>query len=366
MILKREQEDALSGRQGPPKRWAMEVLCRLADEHSSSRMVPVRSVHIPDWRANLGSEAWGHLASGVAVPTTANPGGPPNDRAAEERALLLEHLRPTRIYTCTCAPYLVGNHPPLGGVASWGGRAAGAFANSVLGVRSAQETFESAAAAAIIGATPERGLLIDENRRPSVAVTMNERIRNDHALLGLLVSGLVPGEVPLICGIAPGHDEAKRLAFSINHDGRMPLFRMSRNGPPPGLEQVELTSSAWADAVDAGEYDETDLVIMGCPHMSEQDINRWGRLMKGRGMPHAEAWFFTSRLCADKCPATSAVLKARGRLFTDMCPLTLISDLSQRSVACDSPGMATCLRRSGVKARYVAHRALQRILAPDR
>ena len=137
MILKREQEDALSGRQGPPKRWAMEVLCRLADEHSSSRMVPVRSVHIPDWRANLGSEAWGHLASGVAVPTTANPGGPPNDRAAEERALLLEHLRPTRIYTCTCAPYLVGNHPPLGGVASWGGRAAGAFANSGLGVRSA-------------------------------------------------------------------------------------------------------------------------------------------------------------------------------------------------------------------------------------
>ena len=366
MILTRGQEKALSGRLGPAKGWAMEVLCRIGDDRGSSRLLPVHSVHISDWRSNLRSEAWEHLLSvGSAVHATANPGGPPHDRDAVEKALVLEQLSSARIYTCTCAPHLVGNHPSVGGVVAWGGRAAGAYANSVLGVRSAAETFESAVASAIIGLTPERGILVEESRRPTVAVTVAEHIDRDHALLGWLISQEVPGEVPVICGIAPDHGEAKRLAFSLNHDGRTPLFSISRNGPPPGLEQVSIPASAW-DIVDACDGESIDLVIMGYPHMSEQDINRWGRLMNGGRMPSVESWFFTSRLCADKSPATSSILRAMGRLFTDMCPLSAIDHLRQRSVGCDSPGLAECLRQAGVKARYLPHQTLRRILAPDR
>ncbi len=365
MILTKEQEDALSGRRGPAAQWALETLCRLGEVHNSRVMVPVRSVHIPDWYANRSSKAWEHLlSSGAAVPTTANPGGPLRGLAAE-RARQLERLRPTRVYTCTCAPYLAGNHPPAGAAVAWGGRAAGAFANSVLGARSAAETFESAAASAIVAVTPERGPLIDERRQPTVAVTVSHTIANDHSLLGWLISCLAPGEVPLICGVAPDHDEVKRLAFSINRQGSMPLFRLSRGAPPPGLDGVDVPVSVWEDALRSHDGD-VDLVIMGCPHLSEQDINRWGRLSKGRRMPEVEAWFFTSRLCADKCPATASVLRSRGKLFVDMCPLTLLDELRSRSVACDSCGLAECLRRNGVKARYAPSDELRSILAPGR
>lgn len=364
MILTKEQEGALSGRHGPAAQWAMETLCRLGERHEARAMVPVRSAHIPDWYANADSEAWEHLLSfGATVPTTANPGGPAC-RAAD-RASQLERLRPTRVYTCTCTPHLVGNHPSAGSTASWGGRAAAAFANSVLGVRTAQETFESAVASAIAGVTPARGLLLEEARQPTVAVVVGRGMKDDHSLLGWLISRQVPGEVPLICGVAPDHDEAKRLAFSLNHHGSMPLFHLRRGAPPPDLERVDIPASAWDDALGSQDPD-VDLVVMGCPHLSEQDINRWGRLSQGCRMPEVETWFFTSRLCADKCPATASVLRSRGKLFVDMCPMTMIDELRSRSVACDSYGLVECLRRNGVQARYAPNHELRDRLALDR
>ena len=130
------------------------------------------------------------------MPTTANPGGPGELAAVQARQL--EHLRPTRAHTCTCTPCLVGDHPPPGSAAA-------------------------------------RGLL-EENRRATMAV--DRAPRNEHSMLGWPMSRLVPGEVPLICGVAPGYDEAKRLAFSINHQGNVPLLHLSRGAPPPGWRRL--------------------------------------------------------------------------------------------------------------------------------
>lgn len=259
----------------------------------------------------------------------------------------------------------MGNHPPPGSAAARGGRAAGAFVNSVRGVRSEQDTFESAVASAIAGVTPARGLLLEENRRATVAVAVDRAPRNDHSMLGWLISRLVPGEVPLICGIAPGYDEAKRLAFSINHQGNVPLFHLSRGAPPIGLERVDISPSNRDDALPPGGGD-TDLVIMGCPHMSEQDINRWAWLSKGCRMPDVETWFFTSRLCAIKYPGTASVLRSRGKVLVDMCPPMLLNELRSRRVSCDSCGLVDCLRRHGGMSRYASDDELRRLLAPGR
>jgi predicted aconitase len=214
------------------------------------------------------------------------------------------------------------------------------------------ETFDSALASAITGLTPERGLHLVENRKPTVAVIVTDHEHQDVIALGQHLAKVLPSEVPLICGVKPTFDEAKKLAFSLNSKGTMPLFHLSRNSsPPPGLDRIEI---------DAGRLDHLafsdlspDLIVLGCPHLSEQDINRWAKKLAGRSTTRTEVWFFTSRLCLEKCPVFGAVLQARGRMFVDRCPLGMKEEMAGKSVACDSLVLAECLSKAGLKAVYL-------------
>ena len=116
--------------------------------------------------------------------------------------------------------------------------------------------------------------------------------------------------------------------------------------PPTGLETIEVRPELPSPGP------EPDLVILGCPHLSEQDINRWAKKLAGRPSTSTEAWFFTSRLCMDKCPTFGAILRSRGSMFADACPLGLVERISGRSVACDSPALAECLRGRKIEASY--------------
>jgi len=342
----------------------MAELVRLGDRTGSWRLIPITSVHIPDWYRHRRSAAWTWLeaiAGKAYMPITANPGGFDDD-ASLCRKQLLAALRPNHVYTCSCTPYLSGNHPVGNTVAAWGGRAAVAFANSILGVRSEMEGFESALASAVTGLTPERGLHLDVDRELTVAVKVPAEIGSDYGMLGELVSRLVDGRKPLICGPTPSYDEAKRFAFSINGDGRVPLFKMGR-ALPAGTEVVEIEASEWHDAL--GDEVAPELLIMGCPHLSEQDINKWGRFMSGRRQGKADAWFFTSRLCLDKCPLTGAVLATRGKIMVDKCPLSMLDEIDGRLVGCDTPALASCLSAAGVKARPISYAEKRRLLAED-
>lgn len=363
MHLDRGQELSLAGERGPAAEWAMEVLVKLGDRAGSSRMVPVSSAHVPGWCEAGPSDACRWLASFAdrgTVQLTANPGGPDDD-GTRERKRALENWRSRPCYSFTCAPYLSGNHPSRGQVIAWGGRAASAFANSVIGARTEVESFETALASAITGLTPERGLHLEERRRMSVAVTVKKDHggRIDHSLLGWNISRELDGQTPLLCGISPTFDKAKRLAFAINSRASMPLFGMRREAAPPtGMEAVEVSMDD--ELFDRPER--PDLVVLGCPHLSEQDINRWSRRLADSVPGKAEAWFFTSRLCMDKCPTFGAVLRKRGRVLADQCPLGLVRELAGRVVACDSPSLVECLRRKGVSASYLTEEELESLL----
>ena len=178
MYLSREQELSLKGEHGPAFEWAMKELVCSGDQAGSEKLIKVDSVHIPDWCEERSSEVWEWLASitGEAqIPITANPGGL-DDPLSLSRQRTLERLRPYHSYTCSCTPYLFGNHPGKGKVVAWGGRAASAFANSVLGARSEVESFRSAVSSAITGLTPERGLHLDQNRQATVSVLINGEV----------------------------------------------------------------------------------------------------------------------------------------------------------------------------------------------
>jgi predicted aconitase len=190
---------------------------------------------------------------------------------------------------------------------------------------------------------------LDANRQATLAVVLPPAKEKDYQLLGWDISKKVNGEVPLLCGARPTFDEVKRLALAINSSGNVPLFKMQRNPTPPsGIEAIEV------EVIETGPkvFREPDLVVLGCPHMSEQDINRWSKRLEGRPRSRTEAWFFTSHLCIDKCPVFGAVLRSRGKIFVDACPLSLKMELKGKTVACESPSLVDCLTDAGIIAHY--------------
>jgi predicted aconitase len=124
---------------------------------------------------------------------------------------------------------------------------------------------------------------------------------------------------------------------------------------------LEVEPRDWRGEIDHREG--LDLLLFGCPHLSEQDINRWGRYLAGRRSGRTEAWFFSSRLCLDKCPLTGAVLASRGRVLADRCPLSMAKEMAGRAVGCDSPALASCLSSAGVDCTALAYDELSRLLA---
>ena len=236
-----------------------------------------------------------------------------------------------------------------------------AFLNSVLEGRSEDEDFSSAMASAITGLTTERGILLEENRHPTIEVVVTGYGGRDLGLLGRYLSNVVRDQIPVIRGLHPDFDEARGFAFSINGEGRVPLFHL--HGPSEGLERIEV--SAQECRAQATGPVNPDLLIFGCPHLSEQAINRWGRRLAGHRPGRTEAWFFASQLCLDKCPHTGGLLRSRGRVLADACPLGMVEELADRTVGCDSPALASCLFAAGIDAGVLSDDELSFLLASD-
>ncbi len=320
--------------------WAMGKLVRLGDECGSSRLVPVRSAHIPDWDVSSRRDRILSLAvDGLAVSCSLNPGRPLIDD---------EFLPPGLMNVRSCAPYLCGHNVSRDSIVAWGGRAACAFVNSGLGARSELESYDDSLAAAISGLTPERGLHRDEGRKATVAVVIDTP-GIDLGALGAGISATLSGEVPQICGLRAGLGDFKKLSFAINSRGDMPLFHITAQQNVPNDLEAFYASEIVAEP-DGRE--DADLLILGCPHLSEQEVNRWARALSDRGVG-IMTWFFISSLCSDKSPKTGEILRCRGMIGIDRCPLSLKDEMNGKKVACTSPGLVGCLKSSGIDAFLV-------------
>src|SRR5205823_5447891 len=161
----------------------MQILLALGGLSEAKRLVPITSAHVSGASYKMigdpGLEFLEDAArdARVVIPTTVNPLGtdlqqwqdlgiPPEFAAKQERiAAAYERMGVRPTYSCT--PYHLGTRPALGEHIAWAESNAVCFANSVLGARTNRESGPSALAAAIVGATPEYGLHLDEGRRPT-------------------------------------------------------------------------------------------------------------------------------------------------------------------------------------------------------
>ena len=102
------------------------------------------------------------------------------DFALNQQRVIEAYTKMGVVPTCSCTPYLFGNLPHYGEHIAWAESSAVCYANSVLGARTNREGGPSALAAALTGKTPNYGLHLPENRRPTLTVQVQAALNGTH------------------------------------------------------------------------------------------------------------------------------------------------------------------------------------------
>ncbi|MFA7341834.1 MAG: aconitase X [Candidatus Methanomethylophilaceae archaeon] len=348
MNLDSFEEQALAGKRGPALQWAYEELIRYAHQKGSNDLVQVRSIHIPrpspDELRILGPIIHTPFHPGCKV--SFNPWLHCQSFGDGDVATL------GMVNNCseaTCSPFLSGNSPSKGSFCAWGGRGAVCFLNSIIGAFSNQESFSTALAAAISGKTVLHGLLKESGRSSDISVALEDVNEIDPSVLGHFLSESLDGRRSRILGLRLNLDEMRSFCSSLNHDGRQPMFQI-------GGEADEATLTITSEDIDIGyepTIDETAVIILGCPHLSEQQINKIARKLAGRKASEHEVIFHSSKLCMDKSPKTGLLLSKRGRIEISRCPLTDEREWAGKMVLTDSVMLAERLQKDGYRAGFL-------------
>lgn len=325
MILTEEEARMTSGEEGQATRRAMEILIALGTIYKADRMAPVTSVQIAgvsyDNLGEAGLEFLNEMAAQggkTRVLTTLNPAGMDianwqamgidPEFARQQERVIEAYVRMEVMATCSCTPYLIGNLPQFGEHIAWAESSAVCYANSVLGARSNREGGPSALAAALTGRTPNHGMHLDENRRPTLQVEVVAPLEGTRdfgalgAALGRMIEVRKMKATPILRGIpAASLEELKTLCASLATYGGVALFHIEGITPeshhfPLPEEMLKITPKDIAETIYSldAEQEEADFFSLGCPHLSLKEIAQLAELLKGKKVKKP-FWVTTAR-----------------------------------------------------------------------
>ena len=352
MRLTDEERSMLHGDQGEGVRKAMEIVVALGTIYGADDLVPVSHVQVSGVSyKNLGDAGleflreWAEQGARVRVPTTLNPAGMdlrhwrelgfPADFAAQQQAVLDAFTTMGIEATCTCTPYLVGYAPKPGDHIAWGESSAISFANSVLGARTNREGGPGALAAALAGRTARYGLHLDENRVPTHLVDVRCPVRSssDWSALGYLVGKRVANGVPYLSGLAAAACDVTNLKLfgaAVAASGAVALYHIEGVTPESNLKSqpsnlkgefaVESLDEGYA-ALNRADTSSIDLVWIGCPHASLEEIQLIADKLDGRRVNSA-LWITAAHQVRDEAASRgllARIEKSGGRIVSDTC-----------------------------------------------
>ncbi len=349
MFLTEDEENMLSGAEGYAVKKSMEILVALGRIYGAEKLIEVASVQVAGVSYhNLGDAGLQYLEElakdgKVRVLTTLNPAGMDlkdwkrlgiDKEFAEKQNLVIEVFKKMGIIiSCTCTPYLIGNLPRYGEHIAWSESSAVTFANSVIGARTNREGGPSALAAAFVGKTPHYGLHLSENRKPDIKVHVATKLPkiSDWGALGYCIGKKASNNIPYITGIKTADlNELKSFCASVVTYGSKPMFHMEEITPEsekyePPRETIIITNEDIKDAYQSinDDFNEIDLICIGCPHCSIKEIAKIAKLLENRKIsPNTEFWVACSRLVkqmADKGGYTKVIEEAGGKFACDTC-----------------------------------------------
>lgn len=369
----------LAGAGGSAVQLAMEVLCLMAAADGAAGLTDVTRGHIDGCilahDANLiFAEKMADLGAQVSVPTTINAisvdrenwraqGVPAafGDRASR---LADAYVRMGARPTFTCAPYLLEGPPEAGERIGWSESNAVLYANSVLGARTPKHPDYLDLFIAMTGRAPATGVYTDDGRRARrvLAFEAPECVTDEAfwPLVGWLAGRHAPEHVVLLTGLEhldPGPDDLKALCAAFATTSGAPMLHIAGHTPEAGLAPAEDAqhrvvtagelAEAWAE-LNRGPR-EIDLVAIGSPHASVDEIRRLVALFDGRVCAPSTRMIVTigrDVLRAARDAGLVGPLEAAGvRLIPDLCWCSITEPVFP-------PGTRGLMTNSGKYAHY--------------
>jgi predicted aconitase len=348
MFLTKEEEGMLQGECGTVIQKSMEILVTLGDVFRAERMGRVTSAHVSGvsyksiGNPGLGFlEEWAGKGALTRVCTTINPCGMDMKRWREfaiseafaEKQIRIVHAfkRMKTAESLSCTPYIIGNKPQAGEDIAWSESSAVAFANSILGARTNREGGPTALASAITGRTPMFGYHLDEQRKPTHEIYMEERIKGEleYSSLGYRVGKKLGQCVPLFKNLRkPSLEELKALSAGLAASGSVAMYHIYNLTPEErtfrgeSYERINVERSDLAEIIGSLSTGERcEHVCIGCPHCSAREVAEIAGRVAGERLKR-ELWVFTSRFVCEEAKRRgyfAAIEEAGGKVISDTC-----------------------------------------------
>ena len=350
MFLTKEEQEMCDGEYGETIRKSMDILVALGDIYGASGLVDITSAQVSGVSyktiGDAGLEYLQDLArdgSGKAtINASLNPPGTdldnweelgfPRDFAIKQNEIVDAYADLGISKTSTCTPYLVGNVPRFRDHVSWSESSAVAYVNSVIGARTNREGGPAALAAAIVGKTPLYGFHLDENRKANLVVNVTTELKGaDFGALGYIIGKVVGGGVPYFkLQNTPDNNNLKTLGAALASSGSVALYHMENVTPEYELAgEADVEDIMFISEKEIAETRESltttdkeiDLVCLGCPHASLEEIKEVAAVVQGKTIKN-KLWICTSvsvKATADRMGYTQIIESAGGNVVCDTC-----------------------------------------------
>ena len=396
MHLDSAQEKILRGEGGEAKRFAMEIVTKVGDAVGADSLVPIRSAHVLAHFSSLHDagidvlEEFAGSGGKFAVPTSVDPAsidlenwrsfGIPEEYARQLFRLCDAYAKLGGMRCWTCVQYQVCNFPKRGEVVAWAESSAVVFANSVLGCKSNKITSGMDVSCAVLGLTPNFGMLKDENRKAAVAfkVGTGDLSDLDYRSVGFFVGRHAGSKIPALLGLSHGvgSDQVKHLGAAAAAAGPVTMIHLP--GITPGsdtlfdatggenVEEMEISRSDLQEVEsDLNQTTETpDLVAFGVPHLSAGELGELAKLLEGRKLKRGVKLFaYTSAQAfdmAERVGIASTIKAAGGRIThsTDA-EISPLKQMGFKVVMTNSAKLAEIVSSEGeIKIRYASQKSI--------
>ncbi len=375
MQLSMEEEQILDGKFGETEQEAIKLLIKYGEALGAEKLVDVQSVHtamaVPEQFARvikgnypmlnqilLCSKKRLKIEKMKAFTTThvcsVEPYRYKNFGVSEEvmqanKDIREHYAKRGIIFTSTCAPYLVGNIPVKGNHIAWMESSAVVYANSVIGAMGNIEGIESTLAAAIVGKIPYAGFHVPDNRKAKAMFQIEADLKTqaDFDALGYFVGEELENrgmslDVPLLTNFDPGQafqDYLKGMGAAMATSGAVQLYHVENITPeacsgiknilqdPQKTEKIKVVNEdikKTYETLSTATEPKVDLVIMGCPHFSLNQIKEVAMLLEGKRIKdEVLLWIFIPAGLRDLAMERgfgSVIENAGGILLVDTCP----------------------------------------------
>ena len=384
MFLTKEEQQMCDGEFGETIRKSMDILVALGDIYGASKLVDITSAQVSGVSyktiGEAGLEYLQDLARGdvkASVNASLNPPGTdldnweklgfPKDFAIKQNEIVDAYADLGISKTCTCTPYLVGNVPRFRDHVSWSESSAVAYVNSVIGARTNREGGPAALAAAIVGKTPLYGFHLDGNRKANLIVNVSCELKGaDFGALGYVIGKAVGGGIPYFkIQNTPNNNDLKTLGAALASSGSVALYHMENVTPEFGnIDTKEVEDMMFISENDILETRqsltttdrEVDLVCLGCPHASLEEIKQVADIVKGKTIRN-KLWICTSvsvKATADRMGYTEIIENAGGNVVCDTCMVVApIEDMGFEVIGVNSAKAANYVpSMCGLDVRY--------------